>query len=208
MNLLNAIKESRNTERKFKQTFDIIINLKNLDLKKPENRIKLDINLPKGTGKEVKVGLIVDALASKTTGLENVVVINRDKLEKLNKKDVKKLASEVKFFIAEAPLMPLVGKHMGQVLAPKGMMPKPIPPTLKDLKGPIEKFTNDVKINVTKSPTAQARLGTVEMSDEDIETNARAIINAVSNALPRGKEQIKSMIIKTTMGKPVKVSEW
>ncbi|MBU3904723.1 MAG: 50S ribosomal protein L1 [Nanoarchaeota archaeon] len=208
MNLKEAIKEARNTERKFKQTFDIIINLKNIDLKRPENRIKTDVNLPKGLGKPSKIGLIVDALASETVGLENVIVIKRDELIKLDKKKIKKLCSEVKMFLAEAPLMPLVGKHMGQVLAPKGMMPKPIPTTLKDLKGPIAKFTNDVKINVTKSPTAQAPLGTVDMSDEDIEINAKAVINAVSAALPRGKEQIKSLLIKTTMGKPVRVSKW
>ncbi len=208
MNLKEAIKESRNTERKFKQTFDIIINLKNLDLKRPENRIKTDVNLPKGLGKPVKIGLIVDQLASLTTGLENVIIIKRDGIEKLDKKKIKKIASEVKMFLAEAPLMPLVGKTMGQVLAPKGMMPQPIPPTLKDLKAPIEKFSNNVKINVSKSPTAQAPIGTVEMSDEDIEANARAVINVVSNALPRSKEQIKTLLIKTTMGKPIRVSEW
>jgi len=208
MNLKDAIKEARNTKRNFKQTFDIIINLKNIDLKKPENRIKADIHLPKGLGKPVKCALIVDALAPAAKNLKDVTVIKKDDIEKLDKKQIKKIASDVRFFIAEAPLMPLVGKHMGQVLAPKGMMPKPIPPTLKDLGGPITRFSNDVSIDVKTSPTVQAPLGTEEMSDEDITANAKAVINAVSGALPRGKEQIKSMLIKTSMGKPVKVSEW
>lgn len=208
MNLKDAIKESRNSERKFKQTFDIIINLKNIDLKRPENRIKTDILLPKGLGKPVKTGLILDALASQAKDLENVIIITREELPNLDKKKVKKIAGEVKFFMAEASLMPLVGKHMGQVLAPKGMMPKPIPPTLKDLKDPVSRFSNTVSINLKTTPTVQAPLGIENMSDEDIASNAKAIINAISAALPRGKEQIKSMLIKTSMGKPVKVSEW
>lgn len=208
MDLKEAIKGARNSKRNFKQTFDIIISLKNIDLKRPENRIKLDVGLPKGTGKPVKSALIVDALLPLTKELENSVVITKDDLEKLNKKQVKKIASDVSFFIAEAPLMPLVGKYFGQVLAPKGMMPKPLPPTIKDLKAPIEKFSKDVKINVKTSPVVQAPIGTEEMSDDDIYTNAKAVINAVSAALPRGRDQIRAMMVKTSMGKPVKVSAW
>jgi len=208
MDLKEAIKGARNSKRNFKQTFDIIISLKNIDLKRPENRIKLDVSLPKGTGKPVKSALIVDALLPLTKELENVIVITKDDLEKLNKKQVKKIASDVSFFIAEAPLMPLVGKQLGQVLAPKGMMPKPLPPTLKDLKTPIEKFSRDVKVNVKTSPVVQAPIGTEDMSDDDVYANAKAIISAVSTALPRGRDQMRSMMIKTSMGKPVKVSSW
>ena len=208
MNLKDAIKEARNKKANFKQTFDLIINLKNLDLKRPENRIKTEINLPKPLGKPRKIAIIADVLIPQTKGLENIILIKKDELPKMNKKQVKNIASQVYMFIAEAPLMPLVGKHLGQVLAPRGMMPKPIPPTLPNLKSLVEKMSRDIKINVKTSPTVQAPLGTEDMSDEDILANAQAIITVISGALPRGKEQIKSMIVKTTMGKPVKVSEW
>lgn len=208
MNLKDAIKEARNTKRNFKQTFDIIISLRNIDLKRPENRIKIDVNLPKGTGKPVKSAIVADVLLPYAKDIENLIVISKDDLERINKKQIKKIASEVSFFVAEAPLMPLVGKQFGQVLAPRGMMPKPLPPTLKDLKAPIEKFSKDIKINVKTSPVVQAPLGTEEMSDDDIHSNAKAVIGAVSAALPRGRDQIKSMLVKTSMGKPVKVSEW
>ncbi len=208
MNLKDAIKEARNTKRNFKQTFDLIMILKNLDLKKPENRIKTEVNLPKGIGKPAKIAIIADALIPHTKDLENVIIIKKDDLPKMNKKQVKKVASEVKAFVAEAPLMPLVGKHLGQVLAPRNMMPKPIPPTLTNLKPLLQRLSADVKINVKTTPTVQAPLGIEEMSDEDIEANAKAVINAVSGALPRKKEQIKEILIKTTMGKPIKVSEW
>lgn len=208
MNLKDAIKEARNTKRNFKQTFDLIISLRNIDLKRPENRIKLDVNLPKGTGKPVKSAIVADILLPYAKEIDNAIIISKDDLEKINKKQIKKIASEVGFFVAEAPLMPLVGKHFGQVLAPKGMMPKPLPPTLKDLKVPIERFSKDIKVNVKTSPVVQAPLGTEEMSDDDIHANAKAIITAVSAALPRGRDQIKSMMVKTSMGKPIKVSEW
>ncbi len=208
MNLNEAIKQARNTQRNFKQTFDLIINLKNVDLKKPDNRIKADINLPKGIGKVKKAAIIADVLIPHAKNLDNVILIKREDLEKMNKKLAKKISSDVDFFIAEAPLMPLVGKSMGQVLAPKNMMPKPVPPTLTNLKPLLERFSNDVHVQLKTSPVIQVPLGIDTMSDEDIETNAKAVITAVTAALPRGKDQIRSMLVKVTMGKPIKVSEW
>ena len=55
--LQKAIEEVRknSTKRNFKQSFDLIINLKNLDLKKPEHQIELFIPLPNSKGKPVKI---------------------------------------------------------------------------------------------------------------------------------------------------------
>ena len=91
MDLLDAIKESRNKKANFKQTFDIIINLRNVDLKRPENRIKLDVNLPKGLGKPIKSVIIADILLPYTKDLENVIVIKRGDLENYDKKKTKHL---------------------------------------------------------------------------------------------------------------------
>lgn len=208
MNLKDAVKESRNTERNFKQTFDLIINLKNVDLKKPENRIKTTVSLPKNLGKTAIICIIADALIPHTKDLENVIIIKKDELDRLNKQKVKRIASTAKAFIAEAPLMPLVGKHLGQVLAPRNKMPKPIPSTLTNLKPLINKLSNEIDIALKTSPVVQCPLGVEAMSDEDIAANAEAVISAVTTALPRGKQQIRSVLIKTTMGKPIKVSEW
>lgn len=123
-----AIKEAK--ERKFKQSVELLIGLRDLDLKKPENRINTEVVLPHGRGKEVKVGVIAsgDLLQKgKEMGLET---ISKEDLQKLaeDKRRAKKLAKRIDFFIAQADLMPLVGRFLGPVLGPRGKMPKPVPP--------------------------------------------------------------------------------
>jgi len=205
--IVDAVKKARESSKKrnFKQTFDLAINLRNIDLKKPENRIKANINLPNGLGKDVKIGVIVEKLATQTKDLENINVIKREDLEILgkNKKLAKKIANECVSFVAEAPLMPLVGRNLGPILAPRNLMPTPIPPTA-DLKSIIEGRKNLINIQLKDSPTIHLAVGTEEMEDEKIAENVDAVIKNIISGLPKGKQQIKDLIIKLTMGPPIK----
>ena len=203
--IIDSIKKSRdNKKRNFKQTIDLAINLKNIDLRKSENKIKFEVNIPNMI-KENKIALIVDALVSKTEGLNSVHVIKKDDLENLgkNKKLTKKIAKECSYFIAEAPLMPLVGKNLGSVLAPRNLMPKPVPPTA-NLEGLVERARKTVRIQLKDSPVIHLAIGTEDMGDEKIADNADVVIQSVISSLPKGREQIKNYVIKMTMGKPVK----
>jgi len=204
--ILDAIKKARDTnKRNFKQTFDLAINLKNIDLKKPENKIKAEIKLPYGF-KEWKIGVFVDNLLPQTKDLENVVVIKKEQIETYgkNKKEAKKLARSCKYFLAEAPLMPLIGKALGPFLAPKNLMPMPISPNA-NLKSITDQKRNVIKIQLKDSPTIHLPVGTEDMKDEEIAENIDTAVKAVLANLPKGKEQIKNLVIKLTMGKPVKV---
>lgn len=203
--IVDSIKKARDDrKRNFKQTFDLAINLKNIDLRKAENKIKFEINIPNMI-KENKIGLIVDALVSKTEGLNNVHVIKKDDLENLgkNKKLSKKIAKECSYFIAEAPMMPLVGKNLGPVLAPRNLMPKPVPPTA-NLEVLVGRARKTVRIQLKDSPVIHLAIGTEDMDDEKIADNADVIIQGVISSLPKGRDQIKNYVIKMTMGKPVK----
>lgn len=204
--ILEAIKKARDTKkRNFKQSFVLTINLKNIDLKKPENRIKTEIKLPHIMEKESKIGVFADNLLPQTKNLENVIVIRKDQIESYakNKKAAKNLAAQCFSFLAEAPLMPLIGKSLGQVLAPKNQMPMPIPPT-SDLKSIIEQRKNIIKIQLKESPTIHLTVGTENMEDDKIAENVDSIIKVVLASLPKGKESIKNYIVKLTMGKPIK----
>ncbi|MBL7160068.1 MAG: 50S ribosomal protein L1 [Candidatus Aenigmarchaeota archaeon] len=208
--IIEAIKKARDgKERKFKQTLDLVINLKGLDLKKPENRIKAEIFLPKGIGKKPKIGIFADSLIPAVNKLEDadVILIRKDKIEDYSrdKKAGKKMASECHAFLAEAPLMPMVGKSLGQVLAPRNKMPKPIPPTIPNLKPVVERTRNTVRINLKDSPVIYCGVGKEDMGDEILAENIEAVLKAVETGLPRGKEQIREIIVKLTMGKPVKI---
>ena len=82
---------SQELDRHFKQTIDIVINLKNIDLNIPKNRVEEDIELPKGRGSEAKIALFASGeLALKS---QNVVdfIIKPEEIEELasNKKQFK-----------------------------------------------------------------------------------------------------------------------
>ena len=204
--IIEAVKKTREAKkRNFKQSFDLAINLKNIDLKNPENRVKTEIKLPHGTGKETKIGVFVDSLASQAKNIENIIVIKKDQLSFLgkNKKEAKKIAKGCRYFLAEAPLMPLVGKNLGPVLAPRNLMPLPIPPNA-NLETMINEKRNVLKINLKDSPTIHVGVGTEDMDDQKIAENIDAIIKNVVPKLPKGKQQVKNYVIKLTMGKPVK----
>ena len=207
--MIDNIKKAREsaTKRNFKQSFDLCVNLKHIDLKKVENKVKTECTLPNGMGRVMKVGIIADTLLPKASKLgDHVIVIRKDEIEELgrNKRAIKKMASQCISFFAEAPLMPAIGKSLGSVLAPRGMMPKPIPPTVPDLKPLVDRAATTVRLVLKDSPVFHCGVGTEDMSDEKIAENISAIIKAITAALPKGKEQIRNAVLKLTMGKPVK----
>jgi large subunit ribosomal protein L1 len=204
--ILDAIKKARETDkRNFKQSFDLAINLKNIDMKKPESKIKTEVKLPYGIGKEWKIGVIVDSLFSQASKINDIVIIKKDMLEAFakNKKEAKKTVKQCRYFLAEMPLMPMVGKILGPIMAPKNLMPNPVPVNA-NLSSMIEEKTNVLKLQLKDSPTIHVPIGTEDMEDEKIAENADAIIKAVIAKLPKGKEQVKNFMIKLTMGKPAK----
>ena len=202
---LKEIKEAKEKakKRKFSQTWDLIINLKNMDMKKPENKLNLEFPLPEGRGKESKFIFIVDTLlseAKKSGGL----VIGKADLEKLGKdrKKLKGYADEYEWWFCEAPLMPLVGKTLGLVLGPRGKMPRPIPP-----KGSVQPFVEMskkmIRIRTKDSPVIHIAVGTEEMQDEQVMKNVMAVMNFVKEKLPKGSNNIKGAFVKLTMGPTV-----
>jgi len=205
--VIDAIKKARDTnKRNFKQTFDLAINLKNIDLKNPENKIKAEIKLPHAFN-DYKIGIVADNLLPQAKDLENVLIIRKEQIEVYgkNKKEAKKLARSCDYFLAEAPLMPIIGKFLGPILAPKNLMPTPISPTAQNLKSIVDQKMNVIKIQLKDSPTIHLAVGKEDMKDEEVAENIDFAIKSVLTNLPKGREQIKNFIIKLTMGKPVKV---
>ena len=204
---MKEIKEAKEKAKKrnFLQTWDLAISLKNVDLKKPENRLNLEFPLPEGRGKESKSIFIVDSLLSEAKKA-GVMVVTKDELEKLgkDKKKLKKYANEYEWWFCEAPLMPLVGKTLGVVLGPRGKMPKPIPPK-GSVKPFIEMSKKMVRIKLKDSPVIHVPVGTENMKDEQIMKNVIAVMNFVKEKLPKGRANIRGAFIKLTMGPSVKL---
>ena len=132
--ILEAVKQakSKTEKRKFVQAIELVINLREIDMKKPESKIQELIELPYPIGKPIKVAVIAQGeLASKAKKAGADLVIERSELEGLagDKKRQKQIVNNYDSFIAEAPLMTTVGRILGSVLGPKGRMPTPVAPT-------------------------------------------------------------------------------
>lgn len=208
-NLLQAIKEvkEKSKKRSFVQSIELIISLRDIDPKKPEGKIQELIELPNSTGKENRVCVVASGeMALKAKKANADLVIKKTELQALagDKKKQKELAKAYDFFIAEAPLMPLVGKILGATLGPKGKMPTPVPPTA-NIAEHIKKHRKMVFIRVREQPVLQCRVGTENMEDNKIAENSQAVIRRVEGKLRRGIKNIRSIHLKTSMGSPIKM---
>jgi len=207
--ILNAIKAARegSKERKFKQTFDLAVNFKDLDFKNPSHKFKESIVLPHGRGKAVKVAAFAEGVvaeAAKKAGITKI--LEKSELSKIatDKKAGRKVINEFDFFIAQTDYMVEVGKRLGAVLGPRNKMPQPVPPNVP-LEPMLKRFEKLVNVRITNMPVIHCRVGTEEMSDDQLANNINTVLTALARKAPKGEANIKSVFVKTTMGPSVRI---
>ncbi len=193
-------------KRKFRQSVELIINFKGVDFTKAENRLNLDITMPKGMGgKENKVVVIGEETTThnaKKLGADITVTINE--LDGFGK-DVKTLKKIAKnhVFLAEPKAMGVAAKNLAKVLGPRGKIPSPL---VGDLKQAIERARKTVKLQTKGKylPTVQCFVGTEEMGADELKDNIEEVFERIKTKVSAGN--IKSAFVKLTMGKPVKIA--
>lgn len=201
---VGKVLESRN--RKFLESVEMAVNLKDVDLSNPKNRINEEVLLPKGRGRGVKVGVFGSGEFATKAKSEADIVISPEELETLagDKAQARKLVNTYDFFLAEAPLMVTIGKKLGTALGPKGKMPRPLPPQADP--GPVvQTMRNTVRIRSKDRRTFHVAVGSREMSAEDISANIEAVLKRIESKLERGTANIASVYLKTTMGPAVRL---
>ncbi len=208
---LDTLKEEAK-KRNFSQTIDLIINLKDLDLKKPEHHVDVFVRLPKGRGKKVKICAFVGPeLNSEAKQVFDRVILIEQFPGFKEKREIKKLAAEFEFFIAQATIMAKVATTFGRVLGSRGKMPNPkagcvVPPKGVNLKQLYEQLQSTIKVKAKTAPHVQCAVGTEDMSIDDLTENIMSVYDAVLHAVPNEHHNIKSIFVKRTMSKPVQVS--
>lgn len=198
-----AIKDalSNAPKRKFVESVDITFTIKDVDLKNPTNRIKEEIRLPSGRGRELKIAMFAASEAATKAKAAGLTVFTPQDIEDLggNKGKAKKVANSYDYFLSEVPHMGLIGRYLGVVLGPRGKMPRPVPPTLDP--GVIATgLMSTVVVKSGDKTTFHAAIGTASQSEEELYANAMAVYNRVISKLERGLGNIRSLYIKTTMG--------
>jgi len=205
---LDAVNEAlgKAHERSFTETVEISINLKELDMSVPKNRIEEELPLPNGRGRAVRVAIFgTPEMCQKVKGVADVVISSSELDEVVkDKKAAKKLVGNVDFFLAEAPLMPTIGKRLGVVLGPRGKMPRPVPPG-SDPTNLINALKRSIRIRSKSNRTFHAAVGTRTMPAEQLAGNIDAVLARVTSKLERGRSNIESVYVKTTMGPSVRI---
>lgn len=206
-NITKKIAESRKDSkpRKFRQSWDLTINVKGLDLKKPENRFKFDFMLPEGRGKDLKVCVIADSIAAEAKSHADLVITKQEipGLAK-DKKKLKAIANEYDWFFGEATLMAEIGKSLGIVLGTRGKMPKPVPPKVSIVPF-IGRARKSTMVALKETPVMHIPIGSDDTEPEKVANNVQAVYKAVTEKLPKGRNSIKSIYLKLTMGKPIRL---
>lgn len=210
--VIQALQHLRKTSkpRKFKQTIDLTINFRNIDFKKAENQVDVDVMLPNPIGRgEGKVLLFVrdKEFAQQAKSVVDTVIME-DEIKTINKKQANELMNEYIGFLAEGPVMLTVGKYLGQILAPKNRMPKPVNIELKQVQNLVAQLRSVVKVSNRKGkfmPLVHISVGKEDMSDDTIAENALAVYQSVLPAIGNKPVNVKSVLLKMTMSPPIKV---
>lgn len=195
-------------KRKFSQSYDLIVNLRGINIK--TNPLDFFVTLPHMPGKEFKVAIFVDPqLAEQAQKQCDFVIREAQFSDYADKKKARKLAQDYDYFISQANLMPKVATTFGKVLGTKGKMPNPklgcVVPATANLEPLIKKLRHTIRLQVKKGLNLQCMVGKETQDDTEVTNNILAVYEAALKQLPNERHDIKNVLLKLSMGKPVKV---
>jgi len=204
--------------RKFDETIDFIINLKDLNLNDPKNRIDKELILPNDIIAEKNLRICVIAsdeilMEAKKIGVDTLDRDGLTSLDREEKKDKKKFVKKYDFFIVEDKLMRDVARYLARFLGPAGKMPKPFPTgygiisSINDLNTAFDRYRKIIRIQVKKHPIVQVKVGKKSMEADNVYENIKTIVDYIAGLMPHKYNNFKSMFVKSTMGKAIKIDE-
>ena len=201
---LNAFISENKGQRKFTQSVDLTVNFTGMDFTKADQRFNLEIKLPNGKGRESKVIFFGDDknLVAKATAAGAKVISSAELPTISNDKAV--LAELLNCeLLAQPALMPQIAKALGQFLGPRNKMPKPV--VGSDVAGMVANISKSIFIRSKGKylPTVHCIVGTEKMETNQLASNIDEVVNSLSKKF--GKGHIKSVEVKLTMSKPLRL---
>ncbi|WP_347716657.1 50S ribosomal protein L1 [Sphingomonas sp.] len=188
---------------KFDETLEVAINL-GVDPRHADQMVRGVVNLPKGTGKDVRVAVFArGAKADEATAAGAEVVGAEDLMEAIQ-------GGKIDFdrVIATPDMMGVVGR-LGKVLGPKGLMPNPKLGTVTmDVKKAVtDAKSGQVEFRVEKAGIIHAGIGKASFPAADLKANFDAFVDAIVKAKPTGAKgkYLQKVALSSTMGPGVKV---
>jgi len=193
----------QNATSKFDETVEVALNL-GVDPRHADQMVRGVVNLPKGTGKTVRVAVFAKgAKAEEATKAGADVVGAEDLMETIQ-------GGQIDFdrVIATPDMMGVVGR-LGKVLGPKGLMPNPKlgTVTMDVTKAVTDAKSGQVEFRVEKAGIIHAGIGKASFSEGDLKENFTAFMDAIVKAKPSGAKgkYVKKIAVSSTMGPGVKI---
>jgi len=188
-------------DRNFRESVDIAVNLRDLDLNDPSARVDESVVLPAGTGQDTTIVVFADGETAVRAEPVADAVYDESDLADLadDDDDAKDLAERTDFFVAEAQLMQDIGRELGTVLGPRGKMPTPLEPD-DDVVEVVNRMQNTVQLRSRDRRTFHTRVGAEDMSADEIGDNVDVILRRLHATLEKGPLNVDSVYVKTTMG--------
>ena len=190
---------------KFDETIDISINL-GVDSNKSDQSVRGIVNLPKGTGKKVKVAVIANDEMTKEAVANGADVAGGNEIIE----NISSNKFDFDILIASPDMMPKLGK-VAKILGPKGLMPNPklgtvtndIGKAVKNAKSGQVKFKND------KAGIVHAGVGKLSFNEEDILENLKTFYSSIVKNKPDSVKGsfIKKVTIASTMGIGIQINQ-
>merc|ERR1711921_40583 len=197
-----VLKYSTDKKRKFNETVDLQIGLKNYDPQK-DKRFSGTVKLKHVPRQKFKVCLLGDQQHCDEAKSVGIDCMSAEDLKKLNKdkKKVKKLAKKYDAFLASDTLIKQIPRLLGPGLNKAGKFPSMITHS-DDMEGKVNDIRSTVKFQMKKVLCLAVAVGNVDMSDDQLVSNLNLSINFLVSLLKKNWQNVKSLYIKSTMGKP------
>jgi len=206
----NAVGELHKQKRGFAQSYDLLVSLKDLNLKDPKDQVEFFASVPHTLGKKRTVCVLAGPEMIDDAKKIADLALEQSQFERMTKKELRTIAGKYDYFIGQANIMPKIAGSFGRVLGPRGKMPNPkagcIVPPKAPLQPLIDRLQKTVKVSVKKSPNVQALVGSQTMSEQQVVENVSSLYNQIVHNLPKEENNVRHVYLKVTMGKPIKIS--
>lgn len=196
-------------DRNFLESFEVIFNIRDVDMNQTSNNFTLNISLPNLNKKRSLCALVDKKTKKEIKGQVDEVILDENFEDYSDSRKAKKLANSYDYFISQTNLMPNVARYFGRYLGPRKKMPSPSAGTVitpgEGLESE-ERFRNMVTVTFRDQPVIQSLVGDEDLKDEEVAENFMLLYRRIVENLPSRDLNIDSIAIKTTMGKPAKLS--
>src|SRR3989338_4176428 len=211
---LETIKHLRefSKKRNFKQSVDLIINLKEINVKKQDSQVDQYTVLPHPRKKKLKICALVGSELAESAKVFDEIVVQQDFPKyQANPELINALTKKFDLFVAQANIMTQIATTFGRTLGPKGLMPNPKAGCVVDpganLSAVSAKLQKTVRLQAKKEPIIKVSVGSEDMGDDDLVENIMSVYNNLVHSLPQEEGNVKSVLLKTTMGSPIKIGD-